>query len=1146
MNRLKSTSASCGFITLTLLFAAAFWPMAAPAQQTTGSIIGTVTDSSNAVMASVEVKLTNVGTGITQTQISDDAGIYRFLLLPSGTYRIEANKAGFKTFTREGIIVQVDRSVNVPVVMSVGQLSEKVVVTAGTDLLEPNTSALGSVMDGRKVEELPISGRNPMALANLMPTVRAVGSFGGYTRSTWGVSAVSIAGGQPLSVGYLVDGIANDKMIDSGGITVLTVEGTQEFKVQTNALSAEFGRSAGGVISVVSKSGTNEFHGSLFEFLRNDKLNASEFFANKAGAKRPVLRFNQFGGALGGPIIRDRFFFFANFEGFREVRYLGRTITSPSALQRSGDFSQTLTSTGALITVYDPLTTRPDPNRPGKYIRTAFPGNVIPKDRLNPVAQKMLSFYPMPNLPGLPFSQAQNLYLQGRQPMSKNHYNFKLDYNISAARRLSGRYTPEFVDWQLVNYFGNKADADGRFVPINRHAAVVEYTDTISPTLLLSARLGFNRENESFTVPWTGFKAADVGWPSVLDSQVQGRSGFPAISVSDISNWGRPNALGNPSTTGSAGASLTKILGSLTMKWGVEHRLYRRNDWGPSEAYGNYSFNRGFTQGPDPLAASAGAGYGVASFLLGYPSSAAAGFTTDQTRSFNVDALYMQNDWKVTRKLTLNMGLRWEYEGPVKDRYNVLSNFDPSIPVPLEVPGLSLRGGLIYPGTNNLPRGLVDQDFLGFDPRFGFAYHMMPRIVVRGGFGIMHNPTTGVGYTTTGFSTSTPMVTSIDGGLTPYDTLSNPFPKGILRPTGSKLGPLTGLGTGIGGQLRNPGRRGYVEQWNLTVQVEPRPDWLVEAAWVGNHGVRNLFYTTSLNYLSEANFALGSQLVQSVPNPFYGIITTGTLAAKTVTRRQLLLPYPQFTSVGGGYRWLGNSIYHAAAFKVEKRFSKGYSILASYTISKAIDDGENRGQIRPGAATTTTVQNWNNLRGERSKSIWDVPQRLVLTALWDLPFGKTGSMPVRFLLGGWQVNAIATLEKGTPISLAASVAGGANRPNVVPGVSAKLEKPTLERWFNTAAFSIPPDYTWGNVSRTLPDVLGPGICTVDASLFKSFPVSEGKRFEFRAEAFNLMNTPTFDTPGRTIGSATFGVITATQSTNVAHPRNLQFALRFIF
>lgn len=1116
------------------------------AQQTTGAISGTVTDSSDALVVGAEVKLTNTGTGTTQTQITDSAGGYRFLLLPSGTYHLEAGMRGFKNFIREDIIVQVDRSVNVPVVLSLGQMSEKVVVTSGADLLEPYTSSLGTVMDGRKVEELPISGRNPMALANLIPTVRGVGGFGGYTRSTWGVSSVSIAGGQPLSVGYLVDGIANDKMIDSGGITVLTVEGTQEFKVQTNALSAEFGRSAGGMISVVSKSGTNQFHGSLFEFLRNDKLNANEFFANKAGARRPLLRFNQFGGAIGGPIIKNKLFFFANYEGFREVRYLGRTITSPDTQQRGGDFSQTLTAAGALITIYDPLTTGADPSRPGRYIRSAFPGNRIPQSQLNPVAQKMLSYYPMPNLAGLPNSHAQNLYQQGAQPMSKNHYNFKLDYNLSSTRRIAGRYTPEFLDWQLVNYFGNKADPDGRVVPIKRHAAMVEYTDAISASLLLSARIGVNRENESYTVPFTGFKASDVGWPSILDSQVQGNSGFPAIAVSDINNWGRPNALGNPSSTATASASVTKVRGPLTIKWGFEHRLYRRNDWGPSEAYGNYSFTRGLTQGPDPLSASASAGYGVASLLLGTPASAAAGYTTDQTRSFNVDALYLQNDWKVTRALTLNLGLRWEYEGPVKDRYNVASNFDPSIQSPMQVPGLNLRGGLIYPGVNGVPRGLVNRDLRDFDPRFGFGYQVMRRLVLRGGFGMMHDPTTGVGYTTTGFSTSTSMVTSIDGGLTPYDTLSNPFPAGILRPTGSSQGALTGIGTGIGGQLRNVGRRGYVEQWNFTVQFEPKPNWLLEAAWVGNHGVRNLFSTSAMNYLSDANFALGSQLVQSVPNPFYGVITTGTLAAKTVTRRQLLLPYPQYISVNSGYKWLGNSIYHAAAFKLEKRFSRGFSMMAAYTISKAIDDGENRGQIRPGADTTTTVQNWNNLRAERSLSIWDVPQRLVLTGLWDLPFGKTGPRAVRYVLGGWQANAIATVESGSPISLAAPVTGGGNRPNVVPGVSDKVERQTLEKWFNTAAFAIPADYTYGNVSRTLPDVRGPGMCTVDASLFKNFNVTESKRFEFRAEAFNLMNTPTFDIPGLTVGSATFGVVTATQSTTLAHPRNMQFALRFIF
>jgi hypothetical protein len=602
---------------------------------------------------------------------------------------------------------------------------------------------------------------------------------------------------------------------------------------------------------------------------------------------------------------------------------------------------------------------------------------------------------------------------------------------------------------------------------------------------------------------------------------------------------------GNPSLTTQASASLTRISGSHTLKFGGEQRFYSINNWGRSNSSGGYTFNRGFTQGPNPLVASATSGFGLASFLLGTPASGSATLAPDRTASLKYFAMFVQDDWKATSKLTLNFGLRWEYETPLTDRYNILSNFDPAATVRLGADGPTVRGGLAFPGSNGVGRDLTEPDRNDWGPRFGFAYKVNAKTVVRGGYGLMYVPTHPfIGPTTTGFTFSTPMVTTRDGGLTPYHTLANPFPDGLTQPTGSSLGGLTGVGTSVAGQLRNLSR-GYSQQWNTTLQYEPWNNWLFEAAWVANKGTRLQGNSRELNYLSDDLRAqYGTRLADLVPNPYYGYIDSGALSGPTITRMQSLLPYSQFTSVNGGYSYLHNSIYHALAVKVEKRFSHGLSMLLSYTKSKMIDDGDATTQVRPGGNTIGGVQNWGNLRLERSRAAEDVPQRLVMTGLWALPFGAQGNRIERYLIGGWHINPIVTLESGTPVSLSATAVGGANRPNVVPGQTARLDNPTLDRWFNTDAFSLPAPYTLGNVSRTLPNVSSDSVFNMDVSVFKDFQVKERAKFQLRAEAFNITNTPTFATPGRSVGSTTFGVVTATAFT--PKPRELQLALKFSF
>jgi len=495
------------------------------------------------------------------------------------------------------------------------------------------------------------------------------------------------------------------------------------------------------------------------------------------------------------------------------------------------------------------------------------------------------------------------------------------------------------------------------------------------------------------------------------------------------------------------------------------------------------------------------------------------------------------------------LGLRWEYQGAFTDRYNEMTNFDPTVAVQFQ--GLKLKGGTIFPGVNGVPRGVVQESLKHFTPRLGFAYKATGKIVVRGAYGMFFVPEKGIlNASSQGFGFTTAMVTSLDNGLTPFNTVDNPFPTGVQLPTGSSQGLLTGVGTSIAGQLRNV-LPGYAQQWNLTLQYSPWNNWLIEGAYLGNKGTNlETLQGNNLNQLDPQYLSLGNGLNAKVPNPFFGAITSGQLSTSTITQQQSLLPYPQYLGVNGGWSYQGSSIYHAFTLKVEKRLSQGFSILAAYTISKLIDAATGSGGIvRTGGTPETGILNWYNLAAERSKSIYDIPQRAVITGLWQEPFFKTGRGLKHQVLGGWNFNGILTLQSGQTIALQSgtstlSYGGSSQRPNVVAGVSDTIDNPSLSQWFNKNAFSIPAPFTFGNASRTLPNVMSDGLVDLDFSLYKDFSLTERIKLQLRGEAFNLTNTPTFDVPGRDVTSQNFGVVTATALN--PRPRSVQLSMRIIF
>jgi hypothetical protein len=1136
---------------------------AAVAQLITGSVTGSAIDSSGAAVPATVIKLTNTATGAAQSVSTNSTGDFRFLSLSPGTYAIEASRQGFKTFRRDGIVVEADRSLAVPVMLVVGQVNETVDVIGGTPLLEPNTSDIGTTVDAQKIIELPLNSRNPMGLANLVPTVKGMGFFGQQVLTSWRIGAVNIGGGQPLSSAFLLDGVPNDKMGDAAGAnTYLTTDSTEEFKVITNSMSAEFGRTGGGVVSVISKAGTNEYHGSLFDYLQNNKLNANDFFSNRSGVPLAPIQQNQWGGSVGGHIIRNKLFFFGNFEGFNQNISQSELVTSPTAEERAGNFSQTFAANGQLITIYDPLTTVLNPNGSGTYLRQPFPGNTIPSDRISQISKGVWAMYPASNLPGLPITHTQNLYLQGKAPTDRQTGGVRVDYNLNQNRRLAVRYTRDVLNESVPtgNYFKNVLDNDKPIVYVPRHSGMVQYNETITPTLLLDIRSGINRDYDH-GLPGSdvgrykdvGFDLSTLGFPAALIKQLQtGPSAaglFPQLAISDLAVGGTGAGLGSPGPgfraayTWGNSASITKILHSHTIKTGYQYTYYAGNPYDRTPM--NFTFNRGFTQGPNPTVASTTSGFGLASLELGMPASGTATYVSSREFSERDHSVFVQDDWKATRKLTLNLGLRWEYQGPFTDRYNEMTNFEPSVPAGIQVPGFGLTGALVFPGVNGLPRGVVDASRKHFGPRLGFAYQALSKLVMRGAYGITYVPEKGIlAPASTGFGSTTSMNTSLDNGLTPYNTIDNPFPDGLVLPTGSSLGLKTGLGTSIAGQLRHV-LPGYVQQWNFTLQYSPWANWLFETAYLGNKGTHlQTLQGFNLDQIAPQYLTLGNALNDRIPNPFYGLIASGPLSTQTVARQQLLLPYPQYVGVSGGWTYNGDSIYHALALKVDKRFSNGFTVLASYTITKLIDGVTGPGgALRTNGPPETGVVNWYNLRAERAKSIYDIPQRLIFTGLWEVPFFQHAAHAwQRQVLGGWNANAILTIQSGQTIALQSG--SGSQRPNVVSGVSDKVANQTLNQWFNPTEFVPPAPFTYGNAGRTLPDVMSDGMFSLDFSLYKTFSITERFQLKVKGEAYNLTNTPTFDVPGRDVTSQTFGVVSSTALN--PRPRAIQLSLRLTF
>lgn len=1138
-------------------------------QSTTGAIVGTVADPSGAAVPGVRIAAIEERTNFREQSVSGEDGGYAFPSLRPGQYRIETEAQGFRKLVRGGIELRINDRLRVDLELQIGAMTESVQVTAAAPLVESESGAVGAVIENRKIVNLPLNARNPFQLASLSPGVVPGSNFGDAFNTS---ANLIINGNRGNTSEIMIDGITNSVPAANPIVVVAmfpSPDALEEFKVQTNGYAAEFGRSGGGMINMVIKSGTNGFHGAIYEFLRNSRMDANNFFSNRQGQSIGVFKRNQFGASVGGPIIRDKAFFFVNYEGLRERSRSQMTGTVPTERERVGDFS----SSGAVlagrctpIQIFDPFTTRANPA--GGSIRDAFPGGVIPASRQDAVGRRLVDYYPKPTSAGAECTAINNFFSSRTQPLDANQMDLKFDWWASAANKLTLGAAWRTRTAFEPNHYDNIAATgivNGDHMP--SQGIRLEYNRTHSPSFLLQGRFGITRL-ERYHDPNVeeGFSLTDLGFPAALANAAQAPVGFPVVTAAGYMGLGKGSQhLIQAGTSYTWTGSATKISGGHTLKAGIDYRINQSAESVGIDTSGRYGFNRNFTQGPNPNQPAADRGNAIAGMLLGVVSSGQIGVLPAVFTSNPYMGLYLQDDWRVSRRLTLNVGLRYELEKGRSERYNRLSYFDFDAPSPVaqQVGIPSLRGGLRFVGADGAPKRQFDTDWNNFAPRFGFAYTVNAKTVVRGSYGIFYLPFIGAasGWASgiNGFLSYTEMVSSLDG-LSPADLLSNPFPRGILQPTAPGSGLATSLGQDFGasgrdGAIDRGNRVGYSQQWNFNVQRELPGNLSVEAAYVGNKGTKLTDGPLGhqLNQLTVEQLALGTQLQRLVPNPFRNIVSVGPLAQPTVTQGQLLRAYPQFLGLYNFRPASGSSIYHAFQLRADKRFSSGLTLLFSFTGGKLIEDTS---QTVGFLGASPTHQDVYNRRASRSVASQDISRRLVLSFIYDLPFGRgkalAGNLP-RFadvLFGNWQVNGIATFSTGIPLALTNAQNNSQSYSAVqLPNVSGspvledgRSTDEKLARWFDTTVFSQPAPFTFGNTGRVLPNVRMDGIRSLDFSLFKNFPIDESRRVEFRGEFFNLTNTPRFGLPGQALGNAQFGVVNGQAN----GPRQVQLGLKVYF
>ena len=1116
------------------------------AQEFRATLQGSVADQSGARIPGASVELTNTGTGVAQTTTSNESGLYVFQFLAPGSYRLTATAEGFKTNIVDRIDLSLGQNQRVDINLELGNVTETVEVTGEVSLIQTDEASTGATIRAEIKDNLPLKGRSSLFMFTLAPGV-VNNRFGEDTRPNDTITNVLFsANGSPVASGDVaVDGAVNTVNVNRGvniSQWVPAVDAVGEFKLQTGILPAEFGRAAGSFMNIVIKSGTNQLHGSFYEYFRNSALDANNFFARGQGNDLPAFGSNTYGATVGGPIVKNRTFGFFSYEGAREGNGLNRRAAVPTPLMRQGDFSEIPNP------LFDPFSVQMVNGQP---TRSRFANNIIPASRLDAVGRNAVGFFPDQNTapPNAAQPWVNNFTFSDKWPRNYDAYIAKGDHQFSDNWTMFARVNRGTGTLIFPHQFDGIASPGRNVVDRPHFGASVGNTLLISPRTTVDVRLGYVWGKEQQLPFSDGFDLTSLGFSQQFAGMVQ-RAAFPQMSFPGFQGLSTTSWQNNPGNTWTLQPSVSMMRGAHLIKVGFEGRLIYGNFFNNPRPAGNFSFNNAWTSGPRADQPPASAGFPIASLMVGLGSG-----TITQATGLSIlnkyYSGYIQDDWKITNKLTLNLGLRYEYETPRTERFNRATRgfcFSCASPIDAQVPGLSLRGGLNFAGVDGNPRGIYEPDRNNWSPRFGLAYRLSSKTVIRSGYGLYYIPIIG-SVESPGFDAETPWVTSTDG-ITPLNTLSNPFPQGHLPITGAS----SGLGTLLGQNIRfvEPfDRTPQFHTWTLNVQRSLPGQSVLEIGYTGSRGVQiatdqsETGYSENINQLHDSLLSFGQVLNQQVENPFFGVINSGPLSGRTVQRKQLLRPYPQFLNITRVSPAYGNSVYHSLQTKFQKRMTDGLTALVAYTFSKNIGD-------------ITPAQNNYNRQAERSVAEFDVPQRLTLTFAYQLPFGRQGKFlkginPVAdHIIGGWQISAFNTYQSGFPLTFGVQqstifgIGEGAQRPNVAgdpsTGVKGVPHVDRLNRYFNTDAFAQPANFTFGNLGTRVGSVRGPGMNNWNMTLSKKFSVKELMQIELRAASYNLLNQPVFGNPNTTFGAGAFGTI----GSQANLPRQTELMLRITY
>ena len=1128
--------------------------LAAPAAAQNASVTGRITDSSGGALPGASIVLTNADTGLKTLSTSNDEGLYAAPSLSPGRYTLTVELGGFRTQTRTDIVLGVQQVARLDFTLQLGGVSERVDV--GAPLTETQTSSLGHVIDNTRIVELPLNGRNPLELSRLTPGVTLLATSFLDTRN-FNLTSVSINGGQGGSNAVLLDGGTATLPERNEYSVAPNVDAVQEFRVQTNALAAEFGMTGGGVINLVTRSGTNTFKGTLFEFLRDDALDANGWTNNRNGIQKSPLNYNQFGGTIGGPIWlpesagpfgydgRNRSFFFFNYEGIRFDSATTVLTRVPTEREREGDFRESFirTTAGAFVPVqlYDPATTRANPSGAG-FVRDRLSTPIIPTERLDPVALRALQSYPLPNRAPEDLTGRDNFISTPGIVSDTNQYTVRVDHQFTDANRLFVRYSHnDAVNTGNPPIFSVENIADPRSSLQTRHNknVTIGNTHAFSGRLLNELRLSVSRQYLlSEPAGYNVDASRQLGLPAIIPGTL-----FPRFNIGDVQALGSsPDQLSQRGlTVGQLTNAVTVIRGEHTLKIGIDLRVHQRNNYQPGAVSGQFDFTRAMSGNPQDATGSTG--FGLATFLLGAVSGGSINSPLARADGFRYFAAFAQDDWRVMPRLTLNLGLRYDIITAPTDRFDRYSNFNPTAINPVT----GTPGVLEYAGVD-FGRQVYDTNYDNVGPRAGLAYDVAGdgRTIVRGGYGMFYYHAAVFEYPDTqGFSVSTPFQ-SPQGTAFPGFQLANGPPQ-IIQPSGNSLGPLSFLGNNVT-YFERKRPTSSTQHWNLSVQRELPGSMLAEAAYAGSRGTHVIGFGYDLNQLDPEHLSLGLALDDRVTNPFFGVIPPGTpLSGATIPRSQALRPYPNYLTINVANPPLGSTRYHSAQLKIERRFSKGLGFLGAYTFSRLVGDvGRNIidfGTV--GGAAQSSVgcgqDSKFDRRSCRSVEPQDVTHSFVLSTVYELPFGRNGQGLISHLVRDFQINGIVTLRSGLPLVVRGANNRAADRPNLVGDPELPDEERTLLRWFNTAAFAAPPPFTYGTTPRTLSDVRGPGFASVDFSVSRNVRFGRSRSLQLRAEFFNLFNRVNFNQPNTNFLSGGFGEITS-----AGEPRRVQFGVKFYF